>query len=56
MPQRTGGWIHTWSLRGIGIWALGPLGQSQANMLGVDIDLLDNEELPCGNTRVFIEV
>ena len=39
-------------------WYLGnwTTGQSQANMLGVDIDLLDNEELPCENTRVFIEV
>ena len=39
-------------------WYLGnwTIGQSQANMLGVDIDLLDNEELPCENTRIFIEV
>ena len=39
-------------------WYLGnwTTGQSQATMLGVDIDLLDNEELPCENTRVFIEV
>ena len=39
--------LHTWSLRGIGVWAIGPLVNPKANMLGVDIDLLDNEELPC---------
>ena len=46
-PQRTGGLIHTWSLRGIGIWAIRPLVNPKANILGVDIDLLENEELPC---------